>query len=254
VAWFKHWLTDEPQCEAVFPRLALFEMGGGWVGRDAWMATQREFHLAGSGRASVVQTDGRLVEGAAPAAGFEYLVHDPWRPSPSVGGAFGNPPGPVNRAKADARSDVLTFTSDPLTDDIAIAGEVVGLFQLESDSAAFDLACVLSRVTIDGRVYQLAEGYRRVENHMPGTDVRVSLRKTCARLAQGERLRLSIAPAAFPAYPINPGAGRSPTDTTRAAAEIVTIALRTGASRLLVACNGAAPRDAGAAFAFRRDP
>ena len=45
--------------------------------------------------------------------GIDYLVHDPWRPAPVVGGAFGTPPGPIDRGAVDARGDVLTFTTEP---------------------------------------------------------------------------------------------------------------------------------------------
>jgi predicted acyl esterase len=53
----------------------------------------------------------------------------------------------------------------------------------------------------------------------------------------GERLRLSIAGACFPAYPVNPGTGKSPTAASIAEARIVTLGVQHGgdyASRLRV--------------------
>ena len=238
VRWFKHWLSQEHETACDLPRMSLFEMGGErWLERDDWATDQQSLHLTGSGRASIDQTDGGLEDGVPAAPGFEYLVHDPWRPAPTVGGAFGAPAGPVNRAKADARNDVLTFTTAPLREDLAIAGKIGAALRLESDSPTFDLACVLSRVTPDGRVFQIAEGYRRVADHRPLSEVQVSLRATCARLKPGERLRLSISPASFPAYPVNPGDGREPTETSRSRAGVITLAVKTGGgdgSRLII--------------------
>ena len=44
----------------------------------------------------------------------DYLVHDPWRPAPSVGLHLGTPPDFADRAAIDDRADVLVYTSDPL--------------------------------------------------------------------------------------------------------------------------------------------
>ncbi|HZV08177.1 MAG TPA: hypothetical protein VFF94_00410, partial [Novosphingobium sp.] len=52
---------------------------------------------------------------------------------------------------------------------------------------------------------------------------------TCCTIAPGEALRLSIAAAAFPAYPVNPGTGAASIDTPRHAARIITLGLATGA-------------------------
>jgi predicted acyl esterase len=64
--------------------------------------------------------------------------------------------------------------------------------------------------------------------------VRVPLRATCVTIASGERLRLSIATASFPARPVNPGTGERPQDQTIDKARIITLGVITGpgASRL----------------------
>lgn len=232
VAWFRHWLADEADTPCPLPKLSLFQMGQNkWLELDRWPDSRLSLYASGSGRAAIDQTDGRLAAQAAAEPGAEYLVHDPWRPAPTVGGAFGVPPGPVNRAKTDARNDMLTFTSDPLDRPVTIVGEATALLRFESDSPTFDVACVLSRVTAEGGVFQLAEGYRQVVDYAPHDVVSVSLRSTCASIAAGESLRLTISAASFPAYPINPGHGRSATDTSRSEAGIITLALQTGGDR-----------------------
>jgi predicted acyl esterase len=102
---------------------------------------------------------------------------------------------------------------------------------VSSDAPDFDLACVLSRVTADGSSYEIASGYRRVAAST-NEPVAVPMRATCIMLAPGEALRLSIAGASFPAYPVNPGTGTDPTTARRADWRIIT---------LCVHCGGAAP-------------
>jgi putative CocE/NonD family hydrolase len=227
VRWFDHWLKGRDDGLIAAPPVRLFEMGRNvWRDLDAWPAAQTTLHLAGSGRASVDETDGRLLAAAPAREGIEHLVHDPWRPAPSVGGAYGTPPGPADRAAVEARADVLTFTTAPLTVELQIAGDVAAELWIESDAPSFDVSCVLSRVTPAGRVHALAQGYCRVM--APAAPLTVPMRATCASLAPGERLRLSIAASCFPAYPVNPGTGQNPTEAALMDARIITLGVRHG--------------------------
>lgn len=227
VRWFRRWLLDDANAEPL-PPISLFDMGScEWRTADRWPDQELTWHLGGEGLASVDGASGTL--GSVPLeAGIEYIVHDPWRPAPSVGGAFGTPPGPVNRARVDNRTDVLTFTTAPLEDALTLFGDVSADIAVVSDSPAFDLACILSRIDTHGETTQIAEGYRSLLDHRAWDRITISLRKTCATLRPGERLRLSIAAAAFPAYPVNPGTGRRPSDASRSEARLVTIGIITG--------------------------
>ena len=141
----------------------------------------------------------------AGAPGSDSLVHDPWRPVPAVGGHWAEPGGPVDRGALDDRGDVAVYTSAPLDRDLGITGAVWAELWVEADRPSYDLACSLSRVTPDGRVLTLAQGYRRVDD--TEKPVTVDLRALCAVIPAGDCVRLSIAGAAFPAFPINPGTG-----------------------------------------------
>jgi predicted acyl esterase len=108
------------------------------------------------------------------------------------------------------------------------AGDVRASLEISADVPDFDVACTLSRVNAGGQSIGFAEGYRRVT--APGP-VEIPMRATCLTLQPGERLRLSIAGAAFPAFPINPGTGQDPTRARTVDARIVTLRVRHG-SRL----------------------
>ena len=90
-------------------------------------------------------------------------------------------------------------------------------------------------MTPDGRVLTLANGYRRVD----GTEapVVVDLRALCAHVPAGNALRLSVAGAAFPAFPVNPGTGARHWYARRVDQRTITLSIGSGAaspSRLIL--------------------
>ena len=131
----------------------------------------------------------------------------------------------MDRALVDQRPDVLTFTTTPLSAPLLLAGSVAADLNVAADAPAFDVSCVLSRVGPDGRAFAFAEGYRRMSESGP---LQVPMRGTCITLAAGEALRLSVAGAAFPAFPVNPGTGQDPTRARAIDARIITLRLRHG--------------------------
>jgi uncharacterized protein len=227
--WFDHWLKGRDTGLPAEPGVRLFEMGrNAWWDFAAWPAQTTQFHLAGDGRASIDERAGRLVAEAPADAGVDYLVHDPWRPAPAVGGCYGTPLGPADRSAIDARGDVLTFTTEPFVQGARLAGDVVARLWLTADAPSVDISCTLSRVTAAGTALTLTQGYRHLAaGALPGPVI-VPMRATCTSLAPGESLRLSIAAACFPAYPVNPGTGRAPTEASLDEARITTLGIRHG--------------------------
>ena len=178
----------------------------------SWPANRAtHFFLHGSGRASIDDSDGKLGFEPPSREATDFVVHDPWRPVPAVGGALWHAVRPGRSFRVDARPDVLTFTTEPAVEPITIAGDVAAELWLCADAPSFDVSCVLSRVAPQGEALPLAQGYRLVK---PGTNlnqpIEIPLRATCATIKPGERLRLSVAGACFPAYPVNPGTGQNP--------------------------------------------
>lgn len=228
IRWFDRWLKGHDNGIEREPPVQLFDMGArDWIDLPAWPSHTLRFALASAGRAALDERAGVLAPEASAEPTIDLVVHDPWRPSPTFGGPFGAPAGPLDRAAVEARPDVLTFTTAPLRAPLALAGDIAASLCISSDAPDFDLACVLSRVTNDGHSYEIASGYRRV-TAPTNEPITVPLRATCITLAPGEALRLSIAGASFPAYPVNPGTGADPTTATRADWRIITLGVRCG--------------------------
>jgi putative CocE/NonD family hydrolase len=231
VQWFDCWLKGErDKGVGNGAPIRLFDMGENtWRDLEEWPEAHGSLYLAGSGRGSIDIEDGRLQPEPGADEDTEYLVHDPWRPAPVTGGCYGVPPGPVDRSATDSRGDVLTFTTAPLTQPLTLAGFVSVKLAATADRPSFDVSCVLSRVTAQGQAFQLATGYYHCPPGTAAEPIAFSLQATCATLKAGERLRLSIAGASFPAHPINPGTGESPLVTPGASALITMIGIACGA-------------------------
>jgi putative CocE/NonD family hydrolase len=223
VAWFDHWLKGTKLAPA--PPVRLFELNGGWREFERWPDAMTEWRLTGGGRAGTTEADGGFGDG--PPCD-DFFLFDPWRPTPSVGGHAGHPAGPVDRTAADARSDVLTFTTPPLDADLHLAGDVTARLAISADTPSFDVHAVLSELPAGGGVFELTSGHRRIDTP-PRGPVRVLMRATCARIAAGGRLRLSVAGGAFPAFAVNSGTGKPPAEERLIDQRIITLRLRHGA-------------------------
>ena len=137
------------------------------------------------------------------------LVHDPWRPVPGRGGHLGLEPGVISREDIDRRADVACFNSPPLTEPVRLQGIPQLVIAVRADQSGFDLCAALSVLATDGRAWQLSTGVARfLGDHCLGwRRRRLQLQPLLRELRPGERLRLSLAAAAWPQIGVNPGDG-----------------------------------------------
>ncbi len=154
------------------------------------------------------------------------LVHDPWRPAPSIGGHLSPKPGPAERSEIDKRSDVATFTSYEFLNNQTIEGIPTLRLIVWSDQEGFDICVALSKANKEEtKIEQLSTGFLRVLGPKAKQPIehKVILQAILADLKAGEKLRLSIAGAAWPAIGVNPGHLRQPCGASNSACLIVTI-------------------------------
>lgn len=241
IRWFDQLLKGAPSAlEPAQAPIQLFVMGlNQWRGCDRWpTAPGQAFYLSSTGLAGMRQDDGLLsAEIPQPQAGTAFcpdvMVHDPWRPVPSLGGHCGLPPGPFDRAAIDCRTDVLTYSTAALPEALTLVGTPTVTLYCRADAPSFDLSVVLSEVHGDGRVLNLTQGQCRVDH--PATPdaqpqpIALALQPTACQLALGGRLRLSVAAACFPAYAVNSGTGAGPGECPQIDHRIITISLAHGA-------------------------
>src|SRR5262249_17870046 len=120
-------------------------------------AQPRSLYLHSSGNANSVRGDGVL--GDDPPTTEERpdrFLYDPERPVPSV-----DPAGPRDRRDAEARDDVLCYTTAPLNEAITIAGPVTLELWAVTDAPDTDWTALLVDVYPDGRAISLCDGILR---------------------------------------------------------------------------------------------
>ncbi|AII49842.1 alpha/beta hydrolase [Synechococcus sp. KORDI-52] len=190
--------------------------------------------LRGHGLACIDPSDGALLADGE-GEGRVVIVHDPWRPVPAIGGHLGTPPGPANRLAVDQRSDVATFTSVPLGDELLLSGQPLLCLNALADQPGFDLCISLSRLPAQAdSVEQLSTGVLRVRGGEALQNVRrsVTLQPLQVTLDPGDRLRISIAAAAWPAIGVNPGHDVVPCGAPSPDHRVVTLTLELAGSTL----------------------
>jgi putative CocE/NonD family hydrolase len=214
------------------PRVRLFDLGTkAWEDFTSFPAPEpMSFFLGSNGLAATTSSDGTLAREPL-AAQRDFLVHDPWRPAPAIGGHNGQPPGFQDRRAADDRSDVAVFTSAPLAAPLKLAGRVAAEIYCECDQSSHDLNCTLSIVRPDQRVITLTSGHLRTTGETAAAMQRVNMRAACCTVHAGSRFRLSIQAAAWPAFAINPGTGKRPEDARPSEAQVTTLILNHGGAR-----------------------
>lgn len=229
IRWFNQFLKGMDTGLLHEPAVCLFEMGSNrWRSWDQFPAEKRQsFFFSSDGLAAIDDRSGKLTATPPEATCDDTFVHDPWRPVPSQGGHAAFPAGPFDRASLDSRTDVVTYTTDPLTADLHIAGEVAVVIQATADAPSFDLCAVLSEMKPNGAVYNFTQGYLRISEVDP-SPYRIRLQPTCICIPAGSAIRLSISAACFPAYVVNPGTGRYPQDSQLIEANVITVTIEQG--------------------------
>ncbi len=221
--WFDYFLKGKKTKALNNPAVCLFEMGSNqWRYFDSVPNNnQVSYYLSSQGLTSIRENEGKLVNSPPSLSVSDIIVHDPWRPVPSLGGHASIPSGSFERSSIDCRSDVLTYTSDPLTEDLTIVGEVLVEIYCTADAPSFDLCAVLSTVDQECKVYNFTQGYIRVNSEeLP---IKIPLQATCMRITKGNCIRLSVSGACFPAYSVNTGTGKLPKEEELIEAKIITL-------------------------------
>ncbi|WP_333084253.1 MULTISPECIES: CocE/NonD family hydrolase [unclassified Microcoleus] len=232
IRWFDRFLKGVDTGILDERPISLFEMGrNDWRKFDKWPNNNhKSYFLASNGLAAMREDAGILTDCCPDVCTEDIFVHDPWRPVPSLGGHAAFPAGSMERSTIDGRTDVLTYTSAPLTADLHLAGDITVEVFCTADAPSFDLCAILSEIKDSGSVYNFSQGYVRVNSGE--TPVRIVLQATCMQIAKGNALRLSLSAACFPAYDVNPGTGAPPGEARAIDAKIIT---------LTVSCGGNCP-------------
>ena len=201
----------------------LFLMGADeWRDEATWPpgdTVETVHHLHSGGQANSRYGDGSLNEVPAGDEPADRWVHDPGDPVPfPTGMSSGQIGGPDDCAGVQGRSDVLVYTTAPMTKALEVIGPVRLIANISTSAADADLVARLSLVSRSGRARRLCDGMVRLrhragfEQEQPVTpgevyEVEIAMWDTAVRVLPGQSLRLDIASSAFPKHEVNLGTG-----------------------------------------------
>ena len=141
------------------------------------------------------------------SASFRY---DPAEPTPTIGGRLLSPDGGYRDDSALAvRRDVLSFTSDVLTEDLCVFGNPIAELAHSSDNPYVDVFVRISEVDAKGRSRNVSDAYRRLDGSARDGALTLELDAIAHRFRAGTRIRVLIAGGSHPRFARNLGTGEA---------------------------------------------
>jgi putative CocE/NonD family hydrolase len=218
--FFAHYLLGEDNGWEQTPFVQYFQMG-----ENTWQEAAF-FPPSGLDEIKLYLTENLglatgLPSNSGVALDFTYNPNDP---SPTIGGKTLAPlleQGPLDQSQAvESRSDALVFTTEVLTEDLAVKGKIKALLFVSSDKKDTDFALRLTEVHPDGRSFLLNESIQRMRfrNGYTANDtafmqqgevypITLEFDHLAHTFKTGNRLRLIVTSSNYPRYNRNMNTG-----------------------------------------------
>ncbi|WP_081865932.1 CocE/NonD family hydrolase [Blastococcus sp. URHD0036] len=228
VAFYDRWLRGQTDALDGRAPVRIFVMGiDRWRDEQDWPlpdTTYVDFHLDSAGAANTADGDGVLRASDAPSVEtVDSYTYDPAQPVPSFGGRWNesavlNAVGPVDQRPAEARDDVLCFTTPVLDEPVEVTGHVSLVLHVTSSARDTDFTGKLVDVHPDGRALYLTDGILRARyrNSLAQPELlepeqeyelTLDLAVTSNVFLAGHRIRLEVSSSNFPRYDRNTNTG-----------------------------------------------
>ncbi len=132
-------------------------------------ASSRRGHRRRVGQPWHLHPGGRLAPTPPPSSTVDTFRFDPTDPTPTVGGPLllANFAGPRDNRAVEARSDVLVYTSDVLSQDLEIIGPVTANVCVRGSQPYHDVFVRLCDVEPSGRSMNMCDGLARLTGAEP---------------------------------------------------------------------------------------
>lgn len=149
--WFDYWLKGIDNGILREPPIKIFVMGENkWRYETEWPPARTKrtsFYLTGSGAANSSTGQGRLSQQPASGEGHDHYTYDPANP---VTDFFFEEPGPRDLRPIEIRNDVLVYTTQPLTRDTEVTGEIEAELWASSSAEDTDFVVKMTDVSPSG--------------------------------------------------------------------------------------------------------
>jgi uncharacterized protein len=225
--WFDHWLKGKTDNGILNDAKVKYYL----TGRNRWQTTAswpppevrlESWYLHSGGRANTMGGDGRLSRSAPDREPPDRYVYNPEFPVPTApeAGMSYTSVETLDQRFAQRRDDVLCYTSEPLQDDLAIAGSVKLVFYATSDALDTDFMAKLIDVHPDERALMMGpmvgvirarfrDSLSQPTLMTPGRVYKfeIDLNHVGHVFLSGHRIRVELTSSNFPLYDRNPNTG-----------------------------------------------
>jgi len=188
----------------------------GWRHEQEWPLAGTQwtaFYLQSAGRANSLNGDGRLSRDTASSQPPDVFLYNPFNPTPTIGVG-----GIYHQRSVEARSEVLVYSTPPLTEALEVTGPVIVVLYASSSAPDTDFSAKLVDVAPNGYAANLCDGllrarYRNSPSHpelmQPGEvyEFKIDLNGTGNVFLPGHQIRLEISSSNFPKFDRNPNIG-----------------------------------------------
>jgi uncharacterized protein len=236
LSWYDALLKGGTGAASAEKPVRIFVMGKNeWREEDDWplaRAKNTRYYLHSGGAASSASGDGTLSTTTPEAEKADQFTYDPNDAVPTLGGPLCCGPfppaglGPQDQSKAEARHDVLVFTTPALASDLEVTGPVSLDLYVSSSAVDTDFTGKLVDVWPNGFAQNLTEGILRLryrdsqekpELAKAGETyhVTVNLWATSNVFLAGHKLRLEVSSSNFPRFDRNLNTGEEQAGATR---------------------------------------
>jgi hypothetical protein len=235
--WYDHLLKGEANGAENDKPVKIFVMGKNvWRDEENWplaRAQATKYFLHSHGAANGISGDGTLSTTMPAAEQRDTYDYDPADPTPTIGGplccqSLPSGVGPQDQRPAEARSDVLVFSTPAFTQDFEVTGPISAELYVSSSAVDTDFTAKLVDVWPNGFAQNLTDGilrmrYRnsptKVELMNPGEiyHITVDMWATSDAFLAGHKLRLEISSSDFPRFDRNLNTGEEQARGTRLA-------------------------------------
>lgn len=221
VQWFERTLKRK---EIPEKKILLYQ-----IGEDRWMESQdwdkkipqkmnfqigKDLKLSGdSPDASKIESDSTFDSDECRDVPCYTYVYDPQNPVMSIGGEVllksQDKIGSLEQPAAGYRSDVLSFVSNELENDLVISGKIYAELYVSSDCEDTAFTAKIIEESSDGKSYHVRSSVttlaQEVEEYVPGEIVKVTLEMwdIAYTIKAGHKLRVDITSSDFPQHSIH---------------------------------------------------
>jgi uncharacterized protein len=230
--WQDFWLKGLDNGVEQEPPIRIFVMGeNSWRYENEWPLARTQYtkyYLHGA-KANSASGDGVLSAAKPAGAPTDKFTYDPADPAPTLGGnlldclmCLSVAQGPVNQVKAEARPDVLVYTTPVLTEAVEVTGPLKVKLYASTSAKDTDWTAKLVDVHPDGYAQNIQDGIIRARyrqgKEMPASflepgkvyEYDIDLWATSNAFLPGHRIRLEISSSNFPRFDRNLNTGEDP--------------------------------------------